>query len=68
MYPNATIGVNAVVGDFVTVSGGIAHDCVIGDYVTLSGDATLSGHVTAIEEILYHKMNTDLKKLKYWII
>ncbi len=49
MYPNACIGVNSKVGDFVTVSGGIAHDNVIGDFVTLSGDATLSGHVTVGE-------------------
>ena len=49
MYPHATIGMNSTVGDFVTVSGGIAHDNIIGDFVTLSGDATLSGHVTAGE-------------------
>ena len=49
LYPNATIGVNAVVGDFVTVSGGISHDCIVEDFVTLSGDATLSGHVSAGE-------------------
>lgn len=49
MYPNSTIGVNSTIGDFVTVSGGIAHDNIIGDFVTLSGDATLSGHVTVGE-------------------
>lgn len=46
MYPNSTIGVNSIVGDFVTVSGSIAHDCVIGNFVTLSGDASLSGGVS----------------------
>lgn len=46
MYPNSTIGVNSTVGDFVTVSGGIAHDCVIDNFVTLSGDACLSGGVS----------------------
>ena len=49
MYPYSTIGVNAEIGDYVTVSGGIAHDNIIGDYVTLSGGATLSGHVTVGE-------------------
>ena len=49
LYPYAKLGCNSVIGDFVTVSGGIAHDNIIGDFVTLSGDATLSGHVTAGE-------------------
>lgn len=49
MYPNSTIGMNCNIGDFVTVSGGIAHDNIIGSFVTLSGDATLSGHITVGE-------------------
>ena len=46
MYPNSCIGVNATVGDFVTVDGSIAHDNCIGNYTTLSGGAKLSGYVT----------------------
>ena len=49
MYPYASIGVNSNVGNFVTVSGSIAHDNDIGDYVTLSGGAALSGNVTVGE-------------------
>lgn len=53
MYPHSTIGVNCNIGNFVTVSGEIAHDNVIGDFVTLSGGATLSGHVTADEAAFF---------------
>ena len=49
MYPYASIGVNASVGNFVTVSGSIAHDNVVEDFVTLSGGASLSGNVSVGE-------------------
>lgn len=49
LYPNATININAVLGDFVTVSGCISHDNYIGDFVTLSGGASLCGYVNVGE-------------------
>lgn len=64
LYPNSTIGVNAVLGDFVTVSGGIAHDNIIGDYVTLSGDVTLSGNVTVGECAFFGAKSVVAPKVK----
>lgn len=46
MYPYSSIGVNAEIGDYVTICGTISHDNIVGDYVTLSGGARVSGCVT----------------------
>lgn len=48
-YPHAGVGNNCVIGDFVTISGCIAHDNIISDYVTLSGGANTMGKVNVCE-------------------
>ena len=64
MYPYASIGVNSNVGNFVTVSGSIAHDNDIGDYVTLSGGAALSGNVTVGECAFFGAKSVVAPKVK----
>lgn len=64
MYPYASIGVNSNVGNFVTVSGSIAHDNVIGDYVTLSGGAALSGNVSVGECAFFGAKSIVAPKIK----
>ena len=64
MYPYASIGVNSNVGNFVTVSGAIAHDNVIGDYVTLSGGAALSGNVSVGECAFFGAKSIVAPKIK----
>jgi len=46
MYPGSRIGVNAVVGDYVTLlSSGIGHDACVGDFTTISSYCGISGKV-----------------------
>ena len=49
LYPHAGIGNNCSIGNFVTISGCIAHDTVLADFVTLSGGANTMGHVSVGE-------------------
>lgn len=49
VYPKGVVQCNAMVGDFVTISGEVSHDNKIADFVTLSGGAALCGHVTVGE-------------------
>lgn len=49
LYPHAGIGNNCNIGNFVTLSGTIAHDSVLHDFVSLSGGACTMGHVSVGE-------------------
>ncbi len=48
-YPHTGIGNNCTIGDFVTISGVVAHDNILSNFVTLSGGASTMGHVTVGE-------------------
>ena len=48
-YPHSGVGNNCTIGNFVTLSGVVAHDNILEDFVTLSGGACTMGHVTVKE-------------------
>lgn len=51
LYPTASIGPNALVGNFVFSQSVITHDCVVGPFSTISGGARLTGGTKVGERV-----------------
>ena len=44
-YPAVYVGPNAIIGNYIFLQSGIAHDCEIGDFTTISGGCGITGGV-----------------------